>query len=404
MNLWPLQKAWYRSFQSARRIYIKTLHFPTPEILSGESSIGRLPQLLKKHQVHHVLIVTDQGISRLGLLDDLLCALKEQGIDYSVYDQVLPNPTVENIEEALQLYGQQRCEGVIGFGGGSPMDCAKMVAARAANPSQSIKHMRGELRIKNKPAPIFAVPTTAGTGSEVTIAAVVKDTATHEKYAITDLKLMPLGAVLDPALSSGLPAHITAATGMDALTHAVEAYIGRNGSEFTNEKARRAVRLIFEHLPTAYCNGTNMQARTNMLQAANDAGAAFTRAYVGYVHAIAHQLGGVYDVPHGLANAILLPYVLEYYENAAVPKLAELAIAGGIGTAKEPEAALAAQFIEHVRHLNKNMNIPSKVKELREQDIPLIAQRAMQEGNPVYPVPKIMSIHECKNLLKKLLQ
>jgi alcohol dehydrogenase len=257
--------------------------------------------------------------------------------------------------------------------------------------------------VRGRLPPLYAVPTTAGSGSEATIAAVVTDSATHEKYAITDFKLVPGFTVLDPALTVGLPAPTTAATGMDALTHAVEAYIGRDGTPFTDAKAEDAVRLILDKLEIAYRDGSDLDARAAMLLASNEAGAAFTRAFVGYVHAVAHSLGGLYGVAHGLANAIVLPYVLDYYGSSAQAKLAELAVAGGLGSQAEPEAELAAKFIGKIRAMNAAMGIPTGVKELKEEDIPLLVWRVLHEGNPAYPVPKIMDADDCTALLRSLI-
>jgi len=251
--------------------------------------------------------------------------------------------------------------------------------------------------------PLFCVPTTAGTGSEATIAAIVLDASTREKFAITDLKLIPKIAVLDPELMVGLPPHITAATGMDALTHAIEAYIGLNGSRFSNENAEKATRLIFANLERAYDHGDDLEARYNMALASYFAGAAFTRAYVGYVHAIAHNIGGLYGVPHGLANAIILPHVLRYCRADAAAKMASLAVIGGIGERAESDDALSRKFIARIEQLNAKMGIPNRVAELRESDVPLIVERAFAEAHPDYPVPRIMTVQECTTLVRGLM-
>jgi alcohol dehydrogenase len=263
--------------------------------------------------------------------------------------------------------------------------------------------MKGLFKVILPIPPLFCVPTTAGTGSETTVVAVITDPTTHEKFAISDLKLIPKISVLDPELMIGLPPHMTSTTGMDALTHAVEAYIGLNGTQFTDEKAEQATKLIFENLEKAYNNGTDLEARSNMSLASYYAGVAFTRAYVGYVHAIAHNMGGLYGVPHGLANAVILPYVLEFCRKGAEKKLAALAIAGGIGKKGESIEELSYRFIEKIKTMNKNMKIPTFIKELKEKDIPLIAQRALKEAHPDYPVPVIMTLEECEGIVRKLL-
>lgn len=283
------------------------------------------------------------------------------------------------------------------------MDCAKATAARITNPKLPVRKMRGVLKLHHKLPPLFAVPTTAGTGSETTLAAVVTDPATHEKNAINDPRLRPKYAVLDPELTLGLPPHITSTTGMDALTHAVEAYIGRSNVKSTEHYAELATRLIYANLEEVYNNGKNIEARNAMLKASYYAGMAFTRAYVGYVHAIAHNLGGFYGVPHGLANAIILPYVLEYYGETAHARLAKLAVIAGVKT-DGTDAEKAEAFIESIKQLNRNMNIPDKFDMIKEEDIPTIVQRALKEGNPLYPVPKIMDAADCEAVIRRMMK
>ncbi|GHH99080.1 alcohol dehydrogenase [Neobacillus kokaensis] len=323
-------------------------------------------------------------------MDDLLEGLRDEGVSFVVYDQTVPNPTIENIEEAYEIYMTNQCQGIVAFGGGSPMDCAKGIGARAARPNKTIQQMKGVLKVMKKLPPLFAIPTTAGTGSEATLAAVVTNTDTHEKYAIMDTSLIPRYAVLDPLLTVNLPSHITAATGIDALTHAIEAYIGNSNTKETIQCSLEAVKLIFENLYEAYSNGSNITARANMQRAAYLAGIAFTRAYVGNVHAIAHTLGGFYSVPHGLANAIILPYVLEYYGDSAYKPLADLADTIGISEQGDSIEQKAKQFISAIKQLNERTGIPKKLDCLLDEDIPLMVERALKEANPLYPVPKIL--------------
>lgn len=385
-----MYKLYCRLFQLSFRLGAYALPWRKPELVEGENSVSRLPALIKRKSIASVLIVTDRVISSLGLMDGLLKGLEAEGIAYVVYDQTVPNPTIDNIEEALAMYHGNRSEGIIAFGGGSPIDCAKGVGARVARPEKSIPQMKGQFKVRKSIPPLFAIPTTAGTGSEATVAAVISNSQTHEKYAVNDLVLIPHVAVLDPLLTVQLPPHITSTTGMDALTHAVEAYIGRSNTAETRQCSREAVKLIFENLYEAYANGANLTARKNMQKAAYLAGVAFTRAYVGYVHAIAHTLGGFYSVPHGLANAIILPYVLEYYGKSVYVQLAELADLVGISEASEPIERKAKKFIAAIRKLNEDMNIPQKVQGIADRDIPLMVERALQEANPLYPVPAIL--------------
>ncbi|MBM6619210.1 iron-containing alcohol dehydrogenase [Bacillus suaedaesalsae] len=386
-----MYKLYCRTYQGAFKITSRFLPWRHPELLVGENSLQQLPGLIRTKGITSVLIVTDKGITTLGLMNGLLEGLKKENIDYFIYDKTVPNPTIDNIEEALKLYNEYKCNGIVAFGGGSPMDCAKGVGARVAKPNKTIRQMKGVLKIRNEIPPLFAVPTTAGTGSEATLAAVISNSQTHEKYTVNDMSLIPHYAVLDPLLTVGLPSHITSTTGIDALTHAVEAYIGRSNTEATKQLSREAVTLIFDNIYEAYSNGENIEARTNMQNAAYKAGVAFTRAYVGYVHAIAHTLGGFYSVPHGLANAIILPYVLDYYGESVHKPLAELADLVGIGKGLETEEQKAQAFIEAVRKLNASMNIPSKVSGIVDRDIPTMVERALKEANPLYPVPKILS-------------
>ena len=395
------KKAFYRAYQKTFMVAECFFDWSEPELLKGPGAVKDLPALVKSKGISSVLVVTDKGLMSLNLLAGLFEQLDAQGIKYTVYDGVQPNPSIENIEEARRLYLKNGCEGIIAFGGGSPMDCAKAAGARVMNPNQSVSQMRGELKIRHKLPPFFAVPTTAGTGSETTLAAVVTNMQTHEKYAINDPKLRPKYAVLDPELTTGLPQKITSTTGMDALTHAVEAYIGLSGTKSTNDYAEKATKLIFENLETAYNDGKNLQARENMLVASFYAGMAFTRAYVGYVHAVAHNLGGMYGIPHGLANAVILPVMLEEYGAAIYPQLSKLANFAGIeGTSDDDKAK---KFIAEVYAMNERMNIPKGFTQIKEEDIPTIVSRALKEANPLYPVPVIFDEDRMTQIVKKLM-
>ena len=296
------RRAWCRTYQTVFRIALPILPYTEPRILEHAEDV---PAVLQKRSIQKVLIVTDPGITRLGLTAPLETALASRGIGVTVYAETRANPTVSNVEEAASLYRESACRAIIGFGGGSAMDCAKGVGARIAQPNKPINKMRGLLRIHRRLPLLIAVPTTAGTGSEVTLAAVITDDETHYKYPINDFVLIPRFAVHDPEFTRGLPASITGQTGMDALTHAVEAFIGRSTTPYTRKMARQAVQLIHDNLLEAYEHGDDMRARRNMLSAAYKAGVAFTRSYVGYVHAIAHSLGGRYGIPHGLALSLI---------------------------------------------------------------------------------------------------
>ena len=398
-----LKHLYYRVYQNVFKFAVLFLDWTPPELLTGPGSAKKLPELIKSKGIKKVIIVTGRTHSRLHLLDGLYQGLKDNGIEYVVYDQTNPNPTIDNIEEVRQLYVDNGCEAFIAFGGGSPLDCAKIAGARVVRPKTSVQKMRGVLKVIKKLPPFFAVPTTAGTGSECTIAAVVSDPQTHDKYAITDPVLRPDYAVLDPELTVGLPPKMTAATGMDALTHAVEAYIGRSNTKDTSQKAEKAVKLIFEYLEKAYQDGTDLHAREQMLIASYYAGLAFTRAYVGNVHAIAHKLGGLYNIPHGLANAIILPYVLDYYGDTAYERLARLGEIANVVDGCQTDEEKAKAFIQAIRDMNERMEIPTKIPEIKEEDLPAIAKSALREANPLYPVPKIMDTEDCIGVVRKLM-
>lgn len=395
-----LRKIYCRAFQKAFHIAIPFLPYRKPKIAG---SIKELPEIIMRHKCTHVLIITDGGIMKLGLTRRLEKALKEAGIPYTIYDKTVANPTTVNVREALELYHKEGCDAIIGFGGGSSMDCAKAVGACAVKPNQSLAQMKGILKVHKKLPLLMAVPTTAGTGSETTLAAVITDADTRYKYAINDFPLIPRYAVLDPKVTLSLPPFITATTGIDALTHAVEAYIGNSTTIDTRRDALKAVKLIFENIDIAYEHGDNIQARRNMLHASFYAGCAFTKSYVGYVHAVAHSLGGQYNVPHGLANAILLPLVLREYGSCIDKKLHRLAIAAGLADKNTPDHEAAELFIQAIEEMKERFGIVNIVKEIQETDIPKLSHYADKEANPLYPVPKLMDASELEKFYYMLM-
>lgn len=401
--IWEMKKIYYRSYQRVLNTALNLMTYPIPELLTGAGSVIKLPSEIKKRNCNNILIVTDKILYDLGLLNSLTDELKKQNIEFSIFNGVNPNPTIQNVEDALKLYKKDNCSCVIGFGGGSSMDCAKVVAARVTN-NKTVSQMRGNFKLKKKTAPLYLVPTTAGTGSETTVAAVIVDPTIHEKFAICDFKVVPKVAVIDANLMLGLPKHITSTTGMDALTHAVEAYIGKSRTKKTDENAEKCVKIVFDSLEKVYEDGSNIKLREEMGMAAFYGGVAFTRAFVGYVHAIAHTLGGLYGIPHGLANAIILPYMLEYFGSSIYDRLAKLAVITDIGSENESNEELSKKFINKIWEMNRNMNIPDGFKEIKEEDVILIAKTAIKEGNPGYPVPKIMTLDECITIVRKLMR
>lgn len=409
--MWTLKKIYWRAIEVVFTVlmYCWGWFFPDPTIIDGPGAIKKLPAIVKKKGKSQVLVVTDKGLMGLNLLDGLFKALDEVGVKYVVYDEVQPNPTIENVEAALKLYNENNCQAVIAVGGGSPMDCAKGTIARVARPDRPVAKMSGTFKVflPSKgmngliPPPLYAVPTTAGTGSETTIAAVITDASTHDKFPIMDPFIRARYAVLDPELTAGLPKKVTSTTGMDAMTHAVEGYtnIWYNDKKF-NDYGLKAIKLIFENLEKAYNNGTDLEARGNMLLASYYAGLCFTRGGVGYVHGIGHRLGGKYGVPHGLAMSVILPHVFDdcflgpYVED----KLAEIADYVGITGANDKEKA--HNFIAEVRAMNERMEIPTGFDCIKEEDIPWIAEHCIAEVLPTYPVKQIFTQAEIEKFVR----
>ena len=398
MNL--IQHICCRAYQGVFRAALPFLPYREPEILHR---CEELPDTLKQHKIKKILIVTDPGIVACGLMTKITSVLAKEKISYSVYDQTSANPTVRNVEEALALYQKEHCQALLAIGGGSAMDCAKALGARISCPKKTLGQLKGTLHVLHRIPLLIAVPTTAGTGSENTLAAVITDSEKKHKYVLNDFVLIPRYAILDAELTYSLPPHLTATTGMDALTHAVEAYIGRSTTKETREKALLAVKTIYQNIETAYHDGHNHAARDQMLNAAYLAGFAFSRSYVGYVHAVAHSLGGQYNIPHGLANAVLLPDVLESYGSCIHQKLHMLGCAAGVCTEQDSIKAGAGKFIASIRTLNKNMGIPDFLSGIQERDIETMSVHAAKEANPLYPVPKLMTRRELEAFYRLML-
>ena len=395
-----LRKIYCRGFQAVFKAALPFLPYRKPRIVN---SVKALPEVIQKKKCTKVLIITDEGIRKLGLTSRLEKALENAQIPYCIYDKTVANPTTDNVSEAMTLYLEEDCDCIIGFGGGSSMDCAKATGARIAKPKQSLAKMKGILKVHKKLPLLMAVPTTAGTGSETTLAAVITDAQTRHKYPINDFCLIPRYAVLDPKVTLSLPPFITATTGMDALTHAVEAYIGNSTTYGTRKDALLAVQLIFENIYTAYEEGGNVEARRNMLHASFYAGCAFTKSYVGYVHAIAPSLGGEYNVPHGLANAVILPMMLEAYGEKIHKKLARLAVAAGLADPDTPDYDAAKRFIQAIKDMKKHFGIGDRIPQIQETDIPKLAHYADKEANPLYPVPVLMNAAELEPFYYRLM-
>ena len=397
MNIF--KKIYCRAFQSVLKLAIPLLPYREPVLLDDYAELAK--ELLSS-ECQSVLLVTDKTIRGLGLTDALVSQLEEKGIKVAIFDETVANPTTDNVAKALGLYHAFDCKALIGFGGGSAIDCAKAVGARVACPKKSLMKMKGILKVRRKLPPLCAIPTTAGTGSETTIASVITDSVSRHKYAINDFPLIPKYAILDANLTLGLPQFVTATTGMDALTHAVEAYIGKSTTKQTRQQSIMAIKLIFENLLTAYNDGSNLKARQNMLYASYLAGLAFTKSYVGYVHAVAHSLGGKYNLPHGEANAICLPVVLKKYGRSIYKKLYKIATQIGLCSPATSKEVASKIFIESIEILNKKMSIRDKIPEIKGRDIPELAATAEKEANPLYPVPKLFTAKELEKIYSEV--
>ncbi len=395
-----LKKIYCRSYQYLFKLAIPLLPYHQPKILN---SMDEISNVIKENNCSHPLIVTGKSSVRLKLVENLENTLHNAELDCSVFSDTVPNPTTDNVNQAVKIYKENNCDCIIGLGGGSAMDCAKAVGAQIVLPNKPLSKMKGVLKIRKRLPLLIAIPTTAGTGSETTVASVIVDSQTRHKYAISDFCLIPDYAVLDEKLTVTLPSKLTATTGMDAFTHAIEAYIGKSCTNETKKLSEEAIKLIFENLPIAYNEPDNLQARKNMLIASYKAGCAFTVSYVGYVHAIAHSLGGKYDIGHGLANAVILPYVLNSYGDTIANKLAKLSHICNFCSETISNKEAAKIFLEKLTQLERQLNIPTHIAELKQEDIETLAKQADKEANPLYPVPLLMDNKELKKIYKQLL-
>lgn len=395
MNLLHL---WYRTYQCVFGLGARLLPWRRPETVTGPGSLAHIPALLTKCGTRRPLVAASRRQCADPAFQQMLSRLE----GYALFSDIQPNPPVSAVEAAAALYRREGCDSLVAVGGGSPMDTAKAAAALLARPDRTLSQLAGLLKVRRPIPPFIAVPTTAGTGSETTIAAVVTG-ADHHKYAVSDLCLIPRCAVLDPLLTVSLPPRTTAETGMDALTHAVEAYLSRfYPTRQTDRLAEEAVVTIFRTLEHACAHGDDVDARQALLTASYQAGAAFTRASVGNVHAIAHTLGGLYGVGHGLANAVLLPVVLRNYGPAAYRKLARLAELVGLPGGTDGEKADA--FIDAILAMNARLGIPTGFSCIREEDLPQMAAWAAKEANPTYPVPVIYDRGRFIRVIRQVMQ
>ena len=396
-----LEILWCRSFQSVLKLGNYFMGYRMPEYLEGPGKVRELGSFLRERSINDVLVVTGSGMVRRGQVQPLLDGFAANGIRYTVQTFDHPDPTSDDVELGYQTYAQNQCKAIVAIGGGSRIDCAKGIAAKAVHPKKQVSQLQGLLKVHRPIPPFVAIPTTAGAGSETTVAAVITDSATHRKAAINDSFLIPKYAVLDPELTVDLPPRTTATTGMDALAHAVEAYTNHTyNTALENKLAKEAVKLIHDNILLAFENGSDLEARQNMQRGAFYAGRAFTRGCVGYVHAIGHTLGGLYGVAHGLAMAVLLPHVMRAYGTAAHKRLAELADVCGISGANDAEKA--DSFLRWIEDTNRKMGLPDSFDVIRDEDIPQMITWARKEANPLYPVPVIWGQEDFRNLIESV--
>ena len=397
MNIF--KKIYHRAFGSVMRVLLPLFPYREPLLIDGMDGVG---ELLYEKGISRVMTVTDKGIRSIGLTASLEKSLEKYGVGCVIFDGTLPNPTSDNVEAAVKMYTEAKCEALVAFGGGSAIDCAKAVGARIVRPSKPLSKMQGLLKVQRKLPLFIAIPTTAGTGSEATVASVIVDSKTRHKYVINDFCLIPEYALLDATLTVGLPKHLVATTGMDALTHAIEVYIGKAMTKKTRAASERAIELIFENIEKVYEGGEPLPLRLErskkMLEASYLAGVAFTRSYVGYVHAVSHTLSGRYNTPHGLANAVLLPHVLRAYGDCVTKPLARLARKLGLADAGVSDSIAKDILISHIEGMNERMGIPTSLPEIKKEDIPEMARLADKEAHPLYPTPCLYDAKELETL------
>lgn len=389
----------YRGYTNGLKVAAYVLPLPKPTLFSGPGSIHELTEAIADLGFKKLLLVTDEGLVKIGMAEQVAESARTRGLDVALYAEVKPDPTYDQVERGLNVYLESGCDAILALGGGSAMDCAKVIAARVTN-KKSIKRLAGLFRVWITPAPLFVIPTTSGTGSEVTVAAVVSEPDTHHKTPLMDPKLVPLMAALDANLLVGLPAKITADTGIDALTHAIEAYISRNATTETKAYSVAAIKLIFQYLPRAVEKGSDIQARQKMAMASYYAGLAFTKASLGYVHAFAHNLGAKYGLPHGMANGLALLPVLRFSFSEIEPQLT--ALSGALIDAQSEAMPNAQAFLERLEGLYNEIGIEQTSSLLKTSDTDELVTLILKEAHWNYPVPKFMNEEECAQLLAEI--
>ncbi len=397
MNIF--KRIYCRTYQKVFYIALPFMPYRNPSV---KKHLSAVPSILKKEGAKKPLIVTDRNLAGLDYFTKLKKCLIIKGFDYEVFDGALPNPTISLAKTAYEAYKSKGCDSIIALGGGSPMDLAKAVGIMEARPGVPLNKLRGILKVRKKLPLIIAIPTTAGSGSEATLAAVLTDDSTRHKFAIIDFPLIPRYAVLDRETISTVPLMTAVTTGLDALTHAIEVYIGRSVTASTRHASEKAVYLIFRNLKEA-AEHSSENAETAMLVAAHYAGRAFTRSYVGYIHALSHALSGAYNLPHGWTNAVILPIVLRRYGSAVEKKLAKLAVCAGLGSKDEESHVLCERFISAIEDINHRYGLPDHIEAIKAEDISRLAAHADKEANPLYPVPVLWDKKELEKIYRDIM-
>ena len=385
MNI--IEKTFCRTYQFGFKAAMPILPYHEPKIYHF---IENVTDILKAENKNCALIVTDPGIKQSGIIDTLTKILKQANIKFALYDQTRANPTIYNIEEGLKIYKENNCDSLIAIGGGSSMDCAKAIGARVVYPKKSVQQMKGLMHVLKKIPTLITVPTTAGTGSEVTVTAVITDPDKKHKYTLNNFTFIPYYAILDPRLTVTLPPSLTATTGMDALTHAVEGYITKAHNVMSDMFHMKAIKMIFEFLPRAV-NDKDEYAIEQMGMAQYIAGMGFSNVGLGIVHSMAHQLGAVYDTPHGIANAMLLPTVMRFNgeDPATAQRFREILCEIGRPDARDlNDQDVINTFVWMLSELSKAVGITQTIKDYgaKEEDFEMLADKAMEDpckpGNP----------------------
>jgi len=395
----------YRIYQYILTSIMKIIKYDN-KVISKEGAVYNIPGLLKKQGINgKVLIVTGPHIAKTALFRKIARVFKEKGLDYVIFSGTSAETGIGSIEYARRLYIRYKCCAVVAIGGGSVIDCAKAAAAGIANPGKKISSLEGYQKSRKKTPLVIAVPATAGTGAETTACAVVRDAADGSKKIIADTNIIPKFAVLDPVMTMGLPSYMAAYSGMDALTHATESYINKFSCKSAEKDAEMAVKLIAGNITKVYYGTGGRISRQKMLEASYLAGRAFLRTSVGYVHAIAHAIGGRYNITHGMAVAVVMPYVLTWYGKCVYKKLAKLSEICGIAGGNLPESQMAEAYINYIKMLLHKLGIYKdfykklKKENITRKDVKNMAKCAIIESNPHYPVPKIMSLKECEYII-----